>query len=44
MTGVALVAIIVAVSWLHPEIAFRGQIYSSSDAQAAAASYPGELA
>jgi hypothetical protein len=37
MMAVALVTIVIAISWLHPEIVFRGQIYSSSDAQAAAA-------
>lgn len=37
MMAVALVAITIAISWLHPAIVFRGQIYSSSDAQAAAA-------
>jgi hypothetical protein len=37
MAVLAVVVIAIAVAWLHPEVAFRGQIYSSSDAQAAAA-------
>jgi hypothetical protein len=34
---IAVIAISVAVAWMHPALSFRGQIYTSSDAEAAAA-------
>lgn len=37
MAFVALVVVSVAIAWMHPQVSFKGQIYSSSDAQSAAA-------
>ncbi len=35
--GLALVMLIAALVWMHPEITWKGAVYSSSDTQAAAA-------